>query len=482
MKKLTLSVVLALSIGFSISQTLVSATQLSSKSSAQVQGTLNAYGWNASAMTINPVVSYTITYNTVDVHGNATVASGAVYLPTLAGCEYAPMIAYNHGTEFKKNNVPSNGAYSGQGLFFSTTGFISVLPDYLGLGVNSGIHPYQHAESEATATLDLIRAVREFLDTNTVIHDNGQLFLTGYSQGGHAAMATNKYIEEHNMTSEFEVIACAPLSGAYDQSGSQFDLIFDGDSNYYAAVFLPYILGSYQEAYGTIYQNFNELYDSPFDVNINTYLNAGTYSFSQWMTMLGGANYYNFMQDSVLQNILADVDRDSHPINIALAANNLYDWVPQNPVRMMYCGNDSMVSPNNAIFTLDTMVALGATAVEALNMSPTGDHNSCFNPATANALTWFESNADKCSNYASILDNENLDLNVYPNPAKYFLTITGISIDSYDVAVYSILGKQFEVIQTNNVLNIEKLPSGVYFVVFTNTSSNTTRRIRFVKG
>ena len=199
MKKITLSLFLAFSVGFCLSQTLVSATQLSSRSTAQVQGTLNAYGWNASSMTLNPVVSYAITYNTVDVHGNATVASGAVYLPTLNSCEYAPMIAYNHGTEFKRNNVPSNGSYSGQGLYFSATGFISVLPDYLGMGVNSGIHPYQHAESEATATIDLIRAVREFLDTNTVIHDNGQLFLTGYSQGGHAAMATNKYIEENSI-------------------------------------------------------------------------------------------------------------------------------------------------------------------------------------------------------------------------------------------------------------------------------------------
>ena len=37
------------------------------------------------------------------------------------------------------------------------------MPDYLGMGESPGLHPYVHGESEATATLDMIRAAREFI-------------------------------------------------------------------------------------------------------------------------------------------------------------------------------------------------------------------------------------------------------------------------------------------------------------------------------
>ena len=83
------------------------------------------------------------------------------------------------------------------------------------MGDNPGIHPYVHWESEATASIDLIRASREFLMDSLEIWDNNQLFLTGYSQGGHSTMAIHKYIKVNNLQSEFNVVASAPMSGPY---------------------------------------------------------------------------------------------------------------------------------------------------------------------------------------------------------------------------------------------------------------------------
>ncbi|MCT4582928.1 MAG: T9SS type A sorting domain-containing protein [Flavobacteriales bacterium] len=465
-------------------QQLVSITPLSSHSLNIVQAYLGGYGWNYSNMNLNPVRSYKVTYNTTDVHGNPTVASGAVYIPTLTNCTYAPIIAYEHGTEFDRNNVPSKNKYVGQGIYFSTTGYITVMPDYLGLGDNPGIHLYQHAETEATATLDLIRAVRTYLDTTSTpsVKDNGQVFITGYSQGGHAAMATLKYIEDNAQENDFDVMACAPLSGAFDQTGAQFDLIFDGDSNYYASPFLPYILGSYQEAYANLYQNYNEIYDASHATSIQNYLTSGTNDFSQWLGMLG-TNYYGFMQDSVLQNILADANRDSHPINIALRANNLYDWAPNNPVRMLYCGSDSMVAPENSTNTLDTMLALGATDVQALNLNQSGDHNTCFIPATTYALNWFDSLAYKCSNYAGVIALNNLDITLYPNPANHQLTIEGLKKQSYSIVIQNALGQTFPVQHlSSNQLSIEHLPNGVYFVVIRDEEKTLFKRLKFIKN
>lgn len=483
MKKInTLLIFITLAIA-SYAQQLVSITPLSSHSLNVVQAYLNGYGWDYSNLTLNPVRSYKVTYNTTDVNGDPTVASGAVYIPTLTNCTYAPIVAYEHGTEFDRNNVPSKNKYVGQGIYFSTTGYIAVMPDYLGLGDNAGVHLYQHSETEATATLDLIRAVRTYLDTTTAtpVMDNGQVFITGYSQGGHAAMATLKHIEDNTLESEFDVIACAPLSGAFDQTGAQFDLIFDGDSNYYASPFLPYILGAYQEAYGNLYQSYDAAYDVSHASQIQNYLTTGTYDFSQWLGMLG-SNYYGFMQDTVLQNILADANRDSHPINVALRANNLYDWAPNAPVRMLYCGSDSMVAPENSINTLDTMQALGATDVQALNLLQSGDHNSCFSPATTYALSWFDSLAVKCQNYASVSSSEDLNIKLFPNPVKNNLTIEGVENSLHTISVVNNVGQTMPIDFTSKKqFNVEGLTNGVYFITIQDQKSNILKRLKFIK-
>ncbi len=482
MKAQLLFLLALLSSSVLYSQSLVTITPLNNYSVSAVQSAINSGGWSSSNMVINPVKSYKVTYNTTDAHGNNTVASGAVYIPQVS-CSSAPLLVYEHGTEFVKTNVPSTGDYSDRGIYFSTSGYIAVLPDYLGLGDNQGIHLYQHAETEATATIDLLRAVREFLDTaSNVPADNGELYITGYSHGGHSAMATLKYIQDNNLQGEFNVVATAPLSGAYDMIKAQYDMIFDGDSNYYASPFLPYILASFQEAYGNIYQNYSDIYDSPFDVNIESYLLSGTHTGFQWYIMLGGGNYYGFMQDSVLQNILGDANRNTHPINVALRENSLYNWAPQTPVKMLYCGSDSMVSPNNARYTLDSMVNLGATQVEALNLNNSADHNGCFLPATAYALTWFDSLATKCS-YAGVQDLDKIEIEAYPNPTSQVLHFNDVDESAnLFVKVTSISGAViFQERLKNNILNVEALESGLYYVELFDEKNSSLQQIKFVK-
>ena len=182
-KILLTALALIISLQFTQAQYLVSATHMYTYSDTDVQGYLNQGGWDTSPMNLNGVISYSITYNTTDVFGNPTIASGALYVPQL--CDLLPLVSWQHGTQFNKMNVPSNEYYyETRGLLYSGNGYITTLPDYLGMGVNPGIHPYVHWESEATASIDLIRAAREFLLDTLQILDNNQLFLAGYSQGG----------------------------------------------------------------------------------------------------------------------------------------------------------------------------------------------------------------------------------------------------------------------------------------------------------
>ena len=148
------------------------------------------------------VDTYKIVYETTDVDGSATIASGAFCIPVSPECQGFPIAVYEHGTSLRKVDVPSEDIQETYiGRIFAAGGYQVVMPDYLGMGESPGLHPYCHGESEATATLDMIRAVREAQllgEIPGMEPDNGELFLTGYSQGGHAAMATHKYIEENN--------------------------------------------------------------------------------------------------------------------------------------------------------------------------------------------------------------------------------------------------------------------------------------------
>jgi acetyl esterase/lipase len=455
-------------------QYLVSASLLGTKSQSQIQFVLNAYGWSTSNMNINSINAYKITYNTTDIYGAPTVASGAVYVPQI-NCDSLPMVAYLHGTEFKKNNVPSTFNYQGQALLFSANGYITVLPDYLGLGDNSGIHPYLHWESEATATIDLIRAVREFLTDSLQKYDNNELFIAGYSQGGHSAMAVHKYVSLNNLQQEFNVIVSAPMSGPYSLSYAQYNLIFDGDSTFYHPEFLPYVLASYKMVYNNLYTNYSEYYDAPYDSLINAYFTNGTYSNTAWNNMLPN-NYYYFVQDSVLNNLQSN---PNHSIMNDLRLNDLHNWIPAQPVRMLYCGMDSMVSPLNSILAADTMIALGSNTTSAVEITSNGTHETCFTPAMRYALSWFDSLATKCQS-TSINTLNNSEHAIYPNP-----TTGKINFQSYNdlqsIEIIDISGRLISTLQVkNNKTVFLNLQPGIYIIIGKNNKNNLIFREQII--
>ena len=450
-------------------QHFISATEIASLSASSVEGYLNTQGWDTSPMTINGVTSYNITYNTVDVNGAPTVASGALYVPQL--CDTLPWVSYHHGTEYNKSHVPSNNFYRGQGLLYSGNGYITTLPDYLGMGINQGIHPYIHWESEATASIDLIRAAREFLADSLQIWNNNQLFLAGYSQGGHSTMAVHKYITANNLQNEFNVIASAPMSGPYALSSDQFDFVFDGDSIYPKPAYLAYIFTSYQLVYENLYTNYDEYYDPPYDSIIDAWIAAGT------DPPYLPTNYYYFIQDSVLNNIQ---NIPNHPFNVDLRDNDLHNWIPQEPVRMLFCSMDPLVAPQNSITAQDTMNALGATDVQAIDVFPSGNHYSCFIPATTYSLQWFDSLKVQCSMVGISIPSikKQPDISLYPNPVKDIATFSSEEITS--IEIYNMMGALI-VRRIDYKVDMTGMKSGMYFVIGLDKHSEPLYKGRVVK-
>ena len=319
-----------------------------------------------------PVDVYKLTYETPDAQGNLTIATGALCIPQ--GVECAPPLAsYQHGTVARKTAVPSYmSSELDLGLMLAAAGYVLALPDYLGLGDSPGMHPYVHAETQGTACLDMLRAVRNLQEEIDFIM-NDQLMLLGYSQGGHATMALHKEIEE-NAADEFEVTISIPMSGPYDVSGVQADVIVS-DLVYPTPGYLPYVLIGYQSVYGNLYNDVSEVFKPPYDETIPP-LFDGTYSMG-YINSQCPSIPNRILHDTTLENFRND---PNHRFRKVLARNDLYQWLPKAPVHMLYCEGDDQVNYMNSVVALAEFEANGLTNVEARNLGD-GDHSECFTPA-----------------------------------------------------------------------------------------------------
>lgn len=122
---------------------------------------------------------------------------------------------------------------------FTVDGYVVAFPNYIGLGRGEKFHLYQHAATEAMASVDFIKATQQLLN-NLKIESNGQLFLTGYPQGGNASMATHKYIQE-KMNVELKVTTSSSMSMPHDLSGVYSEVMFNKCSH---LGYLSYLLNS----------------------------------------------------------------------------------------------------------------------------------------------------------------------------------------------------------------------------------------------
>src|SRR5258708_33143614 len=95
--------------------------------------------------------------------------------------------------------------------------------------------------------IDALRAASTALQLSslTTVKDNGQLFITGYSQGGYVAMATHRAMQVAGM----KVTASAPMSGPYALAAF-VDAVFYGQVNGGAPASSGVTLGAYQALYG----------------------------------------------------------------------------------------------------------------------------------------------------------------------------------------------------------------------------------------
>ncbi|GAB3274121.1 hypothetical protein GCM10027347_46810 [Larkinella harenae] len=316
---------------------------------------------------------YKLVYRTRNLLGQEVMASGALIVPKTPAQLPIPMISQQHGTIFTNEEAPSNykpasEAYRAASIF-AANGFIMACPDYLGFGVSGDpknplnllLHTYEHRSSLAQASLDMLRASREFVQSKNINWDS-RLFLTGYSEGGFATMSLYKKMQDE-VPAEFNLKAVTAGAGAYDKTSFTKDLLSKPSHGiaYYNRTYL-WVLLTYDRLYG-LNRAPEEYFVEPYLTEIKT-------------KGLGAELNVSFDQIFKPEFKAGVLNGSDTKFLAALADNDVYDWKPAKPLQLYHGMADPQVFYLNSLRAYEAMKARGMDVPVQLISIPGGDHQT----------------------------------------------------------------------------------------------------------
>ena len=348
---------------------LISYQHKISASSSDIQWLVDlALGNNAPEALYN-MSMYSIEYEIEDPRGFIDTLSGLVSFP-VDHTKSFPIASYQHGTTIDDQNVPSvtgmsmsNQEVSLISMIMSSSGYIIMLPDYVGLGSSGGYHPYIIADTYTPAITNMVRAVKQMsgeLDNENSFMYNNQLYLLGYSEGGYATMAAQRHIE-YSLMGEFNLTASFPMAGPYDLSGTMVDFYLS--INYYPQpYYVANVLFNHLDYYDSL-DNLGQFF-LPFWADTLAGLFDGTHS---------GTFINSLMPENPLEILLPDVINDFSENNenlfrLTLEENTLLDWTPITPIYLIHAMGDDIIPIANAQVAYNTFISNGAESVHLVEL------------------------------------------------------------------------------------------------------------------
>ena len=302
-------------------------------STADIQAAINSVG--GQNITVQYAVdTYKIEYMTVDSSNALVKVSGLIAIPEKA--TPSPIISYQHATTFTNDEAPSNqliASEKGIEIALASLGYIVFSADYVGFGSSLGRdHPYLQKLPSANVVNDMLKASKSWIDFSD-IETNGQMFITGYSQGGYITMAALQEYQ-NNPQQGMDVVTAVMGAGPYNLSLALNELVEENLGFSIPRINLP----------GDLADGIISLIESVFipedaDVGYET---------------------------EFLDRLLSDDRQD-----------DVHNWKPLIPIILFHGEDDETVPIISSESTLNTMLALGAD-VELIKCTavPSG-HKDC---------------------------------------------------------------------------------------------------------
>ena len=338
---------------------------------------------------------YRLTYQTL-YQGAPVQASALVAIPESATPNTPlPVVAFQNGTNTLKAEAPTENPES---LFMqmisasASFGYVIAVADYLGFGESAQlVHPYLCRDVTATSLADMLEAIVELEESATPqlpLALSGDLYLLGYSQGGHATMALHEFLER---SLDFPLVLQGTAAGAGPYSISDVNSYMLTQPEYP----MPYI-GAYPvvafQSMAFLPDDLALYFNAPYAAAIPALfdgtkdadeINAGlTTDLSQMYTstVIAAATTGQPVDDAVAQGLRSAFDNNSIP-----------GFASATPIRLAHGTADEIIPLSVTQSFQQAMIAAGTaqsnvTVVELPDM----DHEEAAPSAVVDAISWFE--------------------------------------------------------------------------------------------
>jgi pimeloyl-ACP methyl ester carboxylesterase len=339
--------------------------------------------------------AYKVTYCTDDAVlpgqrvARTTIASGLVAVPRKSGP--LPTVAYVRGTAVSFYDTPSNpnivGPLSSRGesfegppssAVFAGNGFLYIAPDDLGFGDSTvPRHRYFHAKTEASAAIDLLAAAQPVLAALRVRQD-GRLFVFGWSQGGHAALALQRELERiHVRVAGTAVVGAIPDPERWFFTSLTSDWIT-------RPLYATYLLLAYDDVYD-VYASTSDVF-RPHYAGIVEDLFDMKHFFDDVMFELPPPGW-KILTPSFLARLLTN---PNEPFRVRLRENAVdTGWNPRAPIHVFQSDTDEEAPFDDELVSVDRLRRNGATI--DLHVFHGLDHANSWIQTMPRAIQWFRS-------------------------------------------------------------------------------------------
>ncbi len=331
----------------------------------------------------NAVKLYRVTYGSViPERGNRpTVASGLLAIPDTGDTSF-PMVSYQHGTVYGKQQVPSFPEQSPETQLalaqFGGQGYVVIGADYFGMGLSHEPEGYMVKASHQQACYDMLTASRAVLAHMTL--SAPKLMLGGWSQGGFVTMAFLEKLESAGVPVAATATASAPVDVFVALSGF-LDFPRKIDAAWVPTLFI--LSGfAFENYYGEPGLARSLFTDDAYEIARKAYARE-PYDASRIPTdlhKLVRAEYFEpqFFAASAYGRLVTE-------------KAHAYRWIIRSPVRNYYGMADEVITPGlgRMAMTYQRAIGSGNMRVDAVSTGQT-THRTTYASAVRQWKEWFD--------------------------------------------------------------------------------------------
>lgn len=326
---------------------------------------------------------YRVTYPTVipEKNNRPVRASGLVAIPEHPSAR-PPMLSYQHGTVFSRDEVPSAPDKSMETRLmlacFAAQGYVVIAADYIGKGASVEPDSYLVKEATAQACFDMLLAARAVLADLQV--KPGDLFLAGWSQGSFSTQVFLNRLESVGEPVKAAAVASAPNDlylcvTRWIQVPSELDVQWLVGTT-------ALLIHSYAEYHGLPGLADAAIRPAYRQAARDLYENKTTW---EQAAKVFPASAKELLEDSfVREGALAD-NRFFQELQNAKA----YQWQFKTPTRLYYGKIDEVVTPFMATLPVEYQKTIGGAPCVAVFAGEKANHRGTFAFAAKDLQTWF---------------------------------------------------------------------------------------------